>query len=103
MEEDETVEAIDGDATRLSLLQALFVDPISHARLRRGLLPLFGPRATEERRGEIAAIVEELLDAAEPSGRLEVMSRLALPLTRRVLLDVLRVRDEERDEVCSGS
>src|SRR5207248_1915532 len=97
--DEEHEDVRDGKAQRLSMLQALFVDPVVHARLRKGLQPLFGPRATERRRETVSAIVSELLDAVEPAGRLEVMSQLALPLIRQVLLDLLGVPADERDHV----
>lgn len=90
---------------RLSALQVLFTDPPDHGRLRKRLQPLFGPRATERRRAAIASMVEELLDTAAPAGRLEVMTQLALPLTRHVFLDVLEVPEEhgaQMSEWCSA-
>ena len=69
----------------------LFADPPDHTRLRRIVGKAFTPRAVEEMRARIAAIVDERLDRAADEGRMELVEDLAFPLPVTVISQMLGV------------
>ncbi|EPX59566.1 putative cytochrome P450 hydroxylase [Cystobacter fuscus DSM 2262] len=62
-----------------------------HARVRRLVSPAFTPRAVEWLRPEIQAIVDELLDAAEAKGTVNLVSDIADPIPARVMSSLLKI------------
>lgn len=62
-----------------------------HARVRKLVSPALTPRAVERLRPEIQAIVDELLDAAEARGRLDVVADLAEHVPSRVIGTMLKM------------
>jgi len=74
-------------------------DPPVHTRLRGIVSRLFTARAVSEARLRIRELVHELLDAAAPSGQLELMSQLARPLPSYVVAELLGLNAEERAPV----
>lgn len=62
-----------------------------HARVRRLVSPAFTPRAVEWLRPEIQAIVNELLDAAEAKGTVNLVSDIADPIPARVMGSLLKI------------
>jgi cytochrome P450 len=77
-------------------LQILFLDPPEHTRIRALVMKAFTPARVERMRARIARIVESLLDARLPSGGLDVIADLAIPLPMMVICDMLRIPDEDR-------
>jgi cytochrome P450 len=69
----------------------LHSDPPDHTRLRKLVQAVFSPRAIEEMRPQIQAIVDDLLDRVEPAGSMEVIEDLAFALPVRVLAGLLGV------------
>ncbi len=75
----------------------LVMDPPDHTRLRRLVNKAFTPRRIATLENRIEAIVHELLDAAEASGSLELMSDFAAPLPAIVIAELLGVPPEDRE------
>lgn len=71
-------------------------DPPLHTRLRRLVSKAFTPRMVEGLRPRIQEIVEELLDGALESGRLDVIRDLAYPLPVIVIAEMLGVPPDHR-------
>ncbi len=74
----------------------LSLDPPDHTRLRALASKAFTPRAVEQMRPRIAQIVDELLDAAAPRGRMDLIRDLAYPLPVIVIAEMLGVPAEDR-------
>jgi cytochrome P450 len=69
----------------------LHSDAPDHTRLRKLFLTAFTPRVVESMRPRIQQIVDELLDAVQHKGRMEVIDELAFRLPVTVLCDILGV------------
>ena len=72
-------------------------DPPEHTRLRRLVSKAFTPRAVERMRLRIQEIVDGLLDAVPPGGRMDVARDLAYPLPVVVIAEMLGVPVEDRE------
>ena len=77
--------------------QMLFKDPPDHTRLRTLASKAFTPRRIELMRAQIQAIVDELIDAALPAGRMDVIADLAVPLPTTVIIRMLGVPESDRE------
>jgi cytochrome P450 len=77
----------------------LFIDPPRHTRLRTLVNKAFTPRVVDRLRPRIRAVVDELLDEAEPGGEMDVISALAYPLPVRVICEMLGVPLEDQAEI----
>jgi cytochrome P450 len=74
----------------------LRMDPPDHTRIRRLVGKAFTPKAIAALRGRIEAISAELLDSATVATRhFDVVGDYAVPLTIRVICDILGVPDRE--------
>lgn len=71
----------------------LSMDAPDHTRLRRLALKAFTPRVVEHMRGDIRAIVEQLLEAVE--SRFDVMPAVAAPLPAMVIARLLGIPQED--------
>ncbi len=71
----------------------LTMDAPDHTRLRRLALKAFTPRVVEQMRGEVRAIVEQLLDAA--GARFDVMQAIAAPLPAVVIARLLGIPEAD--------
>jgi cytochrome P450 len=78
--------------------QMLYSDPPYHTRLRGLVKRAFTPKVIERMRGHIQAIVDDLLNKAEARGRLDVIADLAYPLPFTVIMEMLGLPLEQRDE-----
>jgi cytochrome P450 len=72
-------------------------DPPLHTRLRRLVSKAFTPRMVEGLRPRVQEIVDELLDAVQGGGRMDVIRDLAYPLPVIVISEMLGVPPEDRD------
>ncbi|MFZ5815213.1 MAG: cytochrome P450 [Bacillota bacterium] len=70
------------------------MDPPDHARLRMLVSKALTPRVMESLRSQIAAVAGELIDRAEPAGRMELMADFALPLLDRLAETAAQRRGE---------
>jgi cytochrome P450 len=71
--------------------QMLFLDPPDHTRVRTLAARAFTPRRVEVLRGHIREITNQLLDAVEAKGRMEVIGDVGAPLPAIVTTEMLGV------------
>jgi cytochrome P450 len=74
-----------------STFSMIGMDPPDHTRLRRLVQKAFTPRAIERLRPRIDGLVDELLDAVEPDGEMELVGQFAFPLPVTVICEFLGV------------
>jgi cytochrome P450 len=79
--------------------QMLFLDSPDHARIRSLASRAFTPRRVEALRSHIQEIVDGLLDAVQPAGRMDVIADLAYPLPAIVTAEMLGVPISDRDQL----
>ena len=72
-------------------------DPPDHTRLRNLVSKAFTPRATRLWKPRAEAIVDELLDAVEASGEMDLIRDLALPVPATVICELLGVPVADRE------
>jgi cytochrome P450 len=72
-------------------------DPPDHTRLRGLVNKAFTPRAVEALEGRIREIINELLDAVQPRGRMDVIQDVAYPLPVTVIAELLDIPAADRD------
>ncbi|CAA9535115.1 MAG: Putative cytochrome P450 hydroxylase [uncultured Thermomicrobiales bacterium] len=75
----------------------LFADPPRHTRLRGLVNRAFTPRVVDALRGRVQAVIDGLLDAVVPAGRMDVVADLAYPLPTVVIAELLGVPAADRD------
>ncbi len=73
-------------------------DPPDHTRLRTLVNTAFTPRIVENMRARVHTIVNELLDAVEARGQMDIIRDLAYPLPAIVIAEMLGVPPEDRDQ-----
>ena len=76
---------------RVMVRQMLFLDAPSHTRIRGLASQAFTPRRVERLREHIQDIMDGLLDAVFPQGRMDVIEDLAAPLPAIVTAEMLGV------------
>lgn len=74
----------------------LDLDPPDHTRLRALVQKAFTPRLVEGMRGRIEALTEELLDAVQGQGRMDLIGDYALPVPTTIIAEMLGVPAEDR-------
>jgi cytochrome P450 len=72
-------------------------DPPRHRQLRSLVTQAFTPRTVAQLTPRITAIVNELLDGAAPSGRMDVIDDLAYPLPVIVIAELLGIPAADRE------
>jgi cytochrome P450 len=72
-------------------------DGDDHRRLRRIVTQAFTPRMVERLRPRVQEIADELLDAVEPHGRMDLVEQFAFPLPMMVISELLGIPHEDRD------
>lgn len=77
----------------------VFEDPPNHTRLRSLVNHAFTPRIVEGLRPRIHEIVGELIDRAEPSGRMDVIGDFAYTLAVTVVSELLGVPKDDQGTV----
>ncbi len=85
--------------SRVMVHQMLFLDPPAHGRVRGLASRAFTPRRVERLRSHIQEIVDSLLDAVRPRGRMDVIADLAYPLPAIVTAEMLGVPASDRDRL----
>lgn len=90
----ETITAPSRALTR----QMLFLDPPDHTRLRGLVAKAFTPRVIDGMRTQIQQIVDELLDAVQAKGEMELIQDFAYPLPAIVIAQMLGVPLEDREQ-----
>jgi cytochrome P450 len=81
----------------------LMVDPPAHTRLRSLVTKAFTARRVEELRPRIEAIVDDLLDAVEDNGAMDVIHDFAHKLPVTVICDMLGVPEKDRAQFLNES
>jgi cytochrome P450 len=72
-------------------------DPPDHTRLRRLVAKAFTPRAVREVESRAAGLVDDLISAAAPHGRLDLVADLARPLPITLICWWLGIPAEDHD------
>ena len=79
-----------------------FADPPAHTRLRHMLTPHFTTRALARQEPRVRQIIEDALDdvaaVAERDGTVDLQEHFAVPVPSRVIMELLGVEDDDRDE-----
>src|SRR6266849_4295335 len=83
-------------------LSMLVRDPPDHTRLRGLVAKAFTARRLEAMRPKIEALVETLLDAVAPQGRMDVIADFARPLPVLVICDLLGIPEADRPRFLGG-
>src|SRR5437870_4301920 len=76
---------------RVMVHQMLFLDPPDHTRIRSLASKAFTPRRVEVLRSHIQDITNNLLDAVQDKGHMDVLADLAIPLPAIVTAEMLGV------------
>jgi cytochrome P450 len=76
----------------------LSTDPPDHARLRTLVSKAFTPRMVEQLRPRVQQIVDELLDAGQARGSIDLVAEFAYPLPITVISDMLGVPASDREQ-----
>lgn len=71
-------------------------DPPDHTRLRALVHKAFTPRLVENMRRRVQSLTDELLDAAERRGRMDLIRDYALPLPSTIIAEMLGVPVADR-------
>ena len=74
----------------------LDLDAPDHTRLRGLVHKAFTPRLIEQMRDRIQALTDSLIDAVEPSGRMDLIRDYALPIPATIIAEMLGVPPEDR-------
>jgi pimeloyl-[acyl-carrier protein] synthase len=75
----------------------LLMNPPDHTRLRGLVHKAFTPRMVEQLRSTIQTITDQLLDAVQPQGEMELIADLAYPLPVTVIAEMLGIPAGDRD------
>jgi cytochrome P450 len=84
-------DAVDGIAQRISNASMLKADPPQHTRLRALAHAAFTPKFVNQLRGHIQQIADELVDAVQAQGAMDLINAYAFPLPIRVICEMLGV------------
>ncbi|PZW31123.1 cytochrome P450 PksS [Thermosporothrix hazakensis] len=76
----------------------LAVDPPDHTRLRKLVAKAFTPRMIEQMRPRMQQIVDELINAVEDKGKIELISEFAYPLPITVICEMLGIPARDRQQ-----
>jgi cytochrome P450 len=71
-------------------------DPPDHTRLRALVHKAFTPRLVEDMRRRVQSLTDELLDAAQRRGRMDLIRDYALPLPSTIIAEMLGVPAADR-------
>ncbi|MEE8557330.1 MAG: cytochrome P450 [Myxococcota bacterium] len=88
-----------GIVARATLGMMLVKDPPDHTRLRTLVNKAFTPRRIEALRGRLQEIVDELLEAVRPRGRMDLISEIAAPLPLVAIAELLGLPPEDRQKL----
>ena len=78
-------------------------DPPDHTRLRALVNKAFTPRVVEALRGRVQAVCDELLDAAQARGPVDLVRDYALPVPLTIISDLLGVPPQDRRQFAGWS
>jgi len=75
----------------------VFNDPPGHTRMRRLLAPFFAVQTLRRMEERVAAMVDDLLDAAQQRGTIDAVADFALPIPLNLVGDLLGVPRGDRE------
>ena len=75
----------------------LNTDAPDHTRLRALVNKAFTNRMTSNMRGQVQAIADELLDAVQDQGKMDLIDQYAFPIPIVVICDLLGIPADDRD------
>ncbi len=84
--------AADGADGAMSILQ---MDPPEHLRHRKLVMSAFRPRYMDQLETRIREIAVETLDACDPTGEVDFVEQIAVPLPMRVIAEMIGVPPED--------
>lgn len=93
----ETDQQIAGPVYHSFSKTVFYADPPYHTHLRGLMNNAFTPRRVEHLRPTIQKMVDDLLDAVHPKGRMDVVHDLAYPLPVMVIAELLGLPAGDRD------
>src|SRR6266480_5967856 len=76
----------------------LSVDPPDHTRLRALVSKAFTPRMIEQLRPRIQQVADELLEAVQAQGRMDLIADFAFPLPITVISEMLGIPAQDRQQ-----
>lgn len=85
-----------GETFRLLMQNMLGADPPDHTRLRGLVSKAFTPRMIEQLRPRIQRITDDLLDAVQERGKMDLVADFAYPLPITVISEMLGIPVEDR-------
>lgn len=71
-------------------------EPPDHTRLRSLVHKVFTPRRVELLRGKIEGFSNDLIDKAEPNGRMDLLEDFAVPIPVTVIAEMLGIPEADR-------
>jgi cytochrome P450 enzyme len=80
-----------------------YAEGASHARIRRLVTPVFGPRAVEVQRPKVKAIVDALLDKLPREGEIDVSTDFNRQFPVQVISSVLNIPPQYKDDFLAFS
>lgn len=89
----------DDERRQRGTLSILNLDPPDHTRLRRLVSKAFTPRRVEMLVPKMQSLVDDMLDAVEPAGKMDVIADLAFPLPFAVISEMLGMPEGDRDQL----
>ncbi|PYV19413.1 MAG: cytochrome P450 [Acidobacteria bacterium] len=92
-----------GPIAELMVKQMLFMDAPAHTRLRSLAAAAFTPARVEVLRAHIQEIMDDLVDAVEDKGRMDVIADVGYPLPAIVTAEMLGVPAADRDQLKAWS
>lgn len=87
------------DKPELSARSLISVDEPDHKRLRAAVSKAFTPRYIQSLRPRIQHMADELLDAVQEQGRMDLVHDYAYPLPINVICEMLGVPTEHREQI----
>jgi cytochrome P450 PksS len=83
----------------MKLPNMLEVDPPDHTRLRRLTAKAFTPQMIKNLEPRIGQIADELLDAVQKKGKMDLIADFAFPLPFRVIAEMLGIPVLDQDKI----
>jgi cytochrome P450 len=96
--QETTIAKVDSPLASLTTWRKdmLTSDPPDHTRLRNLVSKAFTPRMIEQLRPRIQQIADELLDAVQDQGKMELIEQFAFPLPITVISEMLGIPASDR-------
>jgi cytochrome P450 PksS len=85
-----------GRVARTFTRSMLTVDPPDHTRLRTLVHKAFGRGLVERMHAQVQRVCDDMLDAAAPAGRMDLVAAYALPLPLTMIADLMGIPAEDR-------